>query len=153
MKILISLFIASISLSLCLNIYSADNISIFTYKWVDEKGITQYTERPPENNAYEKITVNATGGKRVTKVSAEEAIDKAELKSETTPGTLDEAAVTYEQNCKIAKQNMTILKNVAKIRISDEKGEKRLLSPEEIQKQVIVTQKQIDINCKSTKAN
>ena len=149
MKTLFRLVIASITLSICLNIYSADNISKVTYKWVDEQGVTQYTERPPQSRAYEKITVNASGGKEITSVTEEEAITKTKVGGETKSDTLDEILKANERNCKIAKQNMEVLMKVAKIRVSDAEGENRILSTEEKQARIDETQKQLDIYCNS----
>lgn len=147
MKTLIQMVIVSISLSVCLNIYSADNISKVTYKWVDEQGITQYTERPPKSMAYEKITVNISGG------SESEQVTAAEAKAQTSSTPLDEVAQSNQRNCVVVKQNMEVLVKLARIRVSDEKGENRILSPEEKQARIDETQKQIDIYCKGTDSN
>ena len=147
MKTLFRLVIVSFSLSLCLNVYSADNISKVTYKWVDDQGITQYTERPPKSRAYEKITVNTSGGTESDLVTAEES----NVESSSTP--LDEVSQSNQRNCVVATQNMEVLIKLARIRVSDEKGENRILSPEEKQARIDETQKQIDIYCKGSNSN
>ena len=149
MKTLVRLFIVSISLGLCISAYSAEGISKITYKWVDQQGITQYTERPPKDGAYEKITVHASGGEEVTGISAAQA---ANSKEEIAASPLDEIAKVNESNCKVAKQNMEVLTNVARIKVSDEKGENRILTPEEKQARLDETQRQIDIFCKDSPA-
>ena len=150
MKSLIKLVITSISLSICISAFAANTISKVTYKWTDKQGVVQYTERPPKNIAYEQITVNASGGKEVTTVSADEAVQKT---AETTEDALDDVVKANQRNCKIAKQNMDVLVKVARIRVSDEKGENRFLTPDEKQDRINETQKQIDIYCKDIRAN
>ena len=153
MKPLFRLVIISLSLGICLSVFSADTVSKVTYKWTDENGIVQYTERPPVNIDYEIITVTASGGKEITNVSANEAAKENTDTTDTTDSTLDEVIKANERNCKIARQNMEVLNNIARIRVSDEKGENRILSPEEKQTRVDETQKQIDIYCKTDSSN
>ncbi|MCP4412140.1 MAG: DUF4124 domain-containing protein [Gammaproteobacteria bacterium] len=149
MKILFRLVIISLSLGICLSVFSADTISKVTYKWTDANGFVQYTERPPVNRDYEIITVTASGGKEVTNISADEATNEnADTTANTTANTLDEVIKSNERNCKIAKQNMEVLSKITRIRVTDEKGENRILSPEEKQVRVGETQKQIDTFCK-----
>jgi len=147
MKTLFRLIFVGVSLSLCLSAFSADNISKVTYKWIDEKGIIQYTERPPAKSAYEKITVTASGGQEVTTVTAEEATEDTEKTSNTM---LDEVVQANERNCSIATQNMIVLTTKNRIRVSDDKGANRILTPEEKQDRIDATQKQIDIYCNKT---
>ncbi len=144
MKTFFRFIIISLSLGICLSVFSADNISKVTYKWTDANGIVQYTERPPENRKKKKITVTASGGKEVTNVSAEEATEE---NADATTNSLDEVIKANERNCKIARQNMEVLNKIARIRVSDEKGENRILTPEEKQARVDETQKQIDTFC------
>jgi len=144
MKTLFRFIVLSISLSLCINVFSANNISKVTYKWTDEQGVVQYTERPPTNRAYEKITVSTSGSQEVTNVSAEEATANAD----GTEVPIDDVALANERNCKVAQQNMKVLINIARIKVSDEKGDNRILTPEEKQARINETQKQIDIYCK-----
>ena len=146
MKSLIKLVILSLSLGICLSAFSANTISKITYKWTDDKGIVQYTERPPKGHGYEKITITASGGREVTNVTKEEATkNKVE---ESSP--LDELARANKQNCAIAKKNLEVLTKLARIRVSDEKGENRILSVEEKKAREDETRKEIEVYCKAT---
>ena len=145
MKTLLQLFIISMSLGICISIFSAEGISKITYKWVDEQGITQYTERPPSKGAYEKITVHMSGSEEVIGVNAEQSAKEAEV-AKGSP--LDEIAKANESNCKVSRQNMEVLTKVARIKVSDEKGENRILTPEEKQQRIDETQQQIELFCK-----
>ncbi len=151
MKTLLRMVIVGISLSVCFSAFYADNITKVTYKWIDEKGIIQYTEHPPANAAYEKITVKASGGQEVTSVANEKKSD--DEKEDTAYKNFDEVIEANIRNCKIARQNMEVLTNIANIKVSDNEGENRILSPEEKQSRIQETQKQIDIYCKDINAD
>ena len=150
MKALCKLVLLISAVALGSTLLAADKAGKVTYKWVDQNGITQYTERPPKNRAYEKITVSAGGGREVEQVTAEQAAQQA---NETTQSALDQVVQANERNCKIAQQNMQVLKEMARIRVSDDKGENRVLTDEEKQARIAETQKQIDIYCKDIKSN
>jgi len=145
MKFILRLVLISVSLIISMQVLAAEKSSKVTYRWKDDNGIVQYTERPPANRSYEKITVTTAGGEEVEQVSAEQATQAA------TDGAVspeDEVTKANERNCKIAQQNMTVLKNIARIRVT-ENGQERILTPEEKKKREEDTQKQIDTFCKS----
>ncbi|PCJ46677.1 MAG: hypothetical protein COA74_13085 [Gammaproteobacteria bacterium] len=146
MKSLIKLVIVSLSLSVCLSAFSANTISKVTYKWTDDKGIVQYTERPPKNHGYEKITISASGSEEITNVTQEEATEK----ETTNNSTADDYAKANLRNCEIAKRNLNVLTNLARIRVSDEKGENRILSDEEKKAREDETRKEIKVYCTET---
>lgn len=148
MKTLAGLALLLISLTLALPSYAAEKTTKVTYKWVDDNNITQFTERPPKDRAYEKIIVTSSGGREVQEVSKTQAVSDAK---KSTNSSLDEFQQANERNCTIARQNMEVLQNMARIRVT-ENGEERILSPEEKQARVEETQKQIDIYCKTPAA-
>ena len=133
-----------ICLSFTAVLFAADKDTKVTYRWKDDNGIIQYTERPPKNRAYEMIKVKTGGSREVTQVSQEEAVQASQDEAQTE---LDELAKANERNCKVSKQNLAVLQNLSRIRVT-ENGEERILSPEEKQEKINETQKQIDIYCK-----
>ena len=145
MKSLIKLVLISVSLGLCISAFSANTISKVTYKWTDEKGIVQYTERPPKSHGYEKITITASGGKEVTTVTQEEVEKKSA--EETNP--LDEYAKANQRNCEMAKANLKVLTNLSRIQVTDEKGVKRILTVAEKKAREDETKKEIEVYCKA----
>ena len=146
MKTRAGLIAVLFSVSLTVSSQAFEKTTKVTYKWVDENNITQFTERPPKDRAYEKIIVTSSGGREVQNVSATQS--SVETK-EQTKSPLDEIQQANERNCAVAKQNMDVLQNVARIRVT-ENGEERILSPEEKQVRVQETQKQIDLFCGTT---
>ena len=144
MKTLAIITALLISVSLTVSSYASEKNTKVTYKWVDDNNITQFTERPPKDRAYEKIIVTSSGGREVQEVSAAQAVAEAK---EETKSPLDQIAKANERNCAIAKQNMEVLQNMARIRVT-ENGQERILSPEEKAGRIQETQKQIDLFCK-----
>lgn len=144
MKTLAGLTAVLLSVLLTVSSYAYQKTTKVTYKWVDDNNITQFTERPPKDRAYEKIIVTSSGGREIQNVTAAQAA--ADAKEEAT-SPLDELQKANERNCAVAKQNMEVLKNIARIRVT-ENGEERILSPEEKEVRVQETQKQIDVFCK-----
>ncbi len=132
------------SLGICIGIFATENVNKVTYKWTDAEGIVQYTERPPKDMAYEKITVSTSGAQETTNVTQEQAVEEAESKTNTA---LDGIIESNKRNCKIAKENLEVLTKLARIRVKGEDGEERILSPEEKQKKLSETQKQVDVFC------
>lgn len=114
------------------------------YKWVDEEGVTHYTETPPENS---QSTVIKTQGKtpknadhansrlEATRKSLEEAIDKRKEKKEA--GKLDvENAKVKQKNCETAKNNLKILLEHGRIKEKGEDGEYKMLADEKRQERI-----------------
>ena len=146
MKTVIGFLTILLLLSFSIEVLASEKRTKVTYRWVDDNNIVQFTERPPKDRSYEKIIVTSSGGREVTQVTAQEA--KAEAK---TDATIEEVQQANARNCQVAKQNMDVLRNIARIRVT-ENGEERILSPEEKAKRIQDTQKQIDVFCKSTPA-
>jgi hypothetical protein len=105
------------------------------YTWVDENGITNYSERNPEGVNATFVSRNQAFGRR----AAEEGRPKpqAQLPQNDTP-VVDPDALVNEQAAAIAaeiseigKSNLAQIKAFSRIRISDEQGENRILTDEE----------------------
>ena len=148
MKTLARLSTLTIAVMLSLAVVASEKTTKVTYKWVDENGITQFTERPPKDRAYEKIIVTSSGGQEVTEVTADEASEQA---NEEVVDPIAEIQAANDRNCKIARQNMDVLNNISRIRVTED-GQERILSPEEKADRIKDTQKQIDTFCKPAQA-
>lgn len=150
MKILLKSVTVIFALGMYVPIFSAETITKITYKWSDSQGIVQYTERPPANTSYEKITVTVAGGQEVIEVLYKNTNKSTD---DTTQSALDHVVKANQRNCKIAKQNKEVLDKVARIRVTDPNGNERILSPGEKQTRLTETQDQIDIYCKDIRKN
>lgn len=117
------------------------------YTWVDDNGVTNYSEHQPgEYEAKLVASRHAFGRKRQSTVSQLETPTNSDLsRSTTTTGTIDpdalvaaetarlkkEVTQTKRSNCEVGKRNLAQLQAYSRIRVSDEKGENRILTPDE----------------------
>ena len=98
-----------------------------------------------KNRGYEKVTITASGGKEVTTVTQEEAVEN----SDENANPQDDYAKGNQRNCEIATKNLDVLTKLARIQVSDEKGENRILTVEEKKAREDKTRKEIEIYCKT----
>ncbi len=125
------------------------------YKWVDEQGNVTYSQQKPPDQQAETIrlrsaTLNAEG--------AREKLDRLNERAESQQQDRDfaeNAATATRQrdermasNCKIARENLRILKSTSRIQAKDDKGEPYFLDDAGIQAKMTETQRQIANNCK-----
>ncbi|MFN3237661.1 MAG: hypothetical protein ACE37D_11460 [Pseudomonadales bacterium] len=115
------------------------------YTWVDENGVTNYAERNPEgidatfvgrSRAFGRPGAPAESGPfdrpaEQPASSEPSEIDPDALVDENAAALAAELAETKRRNCEIGKNNLAQLKAFARIRVSDEKGENRILTDEE----------------------
>ena len=120
------------------------------YTWVDEDGITNYSQRDPNDYTAEHITgpikrdlskgrpqANSSSApppvaqSRPVTPAAEQQIDPDALVAEQRAILASKLAETRRSNCVIGKRNLAQLSAYRRIRVSDEKGENRILTEEE----------------------
>jgi hypothetical protein len=124
------------------------------YKWVDEQGNVSYSERKPPDRESETIRLR---GATLDSSGAQEKLDKlneqAEAQQKDREFAGNSATATAERdermtsNCKIARQNMRILRTTSRIQDKDANGEPYYLDEAAIQAKIAETQRQIDNNC------
>jgi len=121
------------------------------YRWVDDKGITHFGAKPPENSSAQRVDAKAP---RVSKEqaaaanrpaaapdAAQQALDK-QVKNEVM---LEEAA--REKYCKDIRMNLAQLRNNPRLRYADEKGEVHHMTEQERQKRIAETEQSIKDTC------
>lgn len=117
--------------------YAAKNY----YKWVDENGVTHYSERKPHDRDAERISV-ATG--RSAAPEASEASSNANSNagnaaSKASQGETPNTAVAANdavdtkdpERCAAARQNLKVLQENARVRLKAEDGSFRFLDENE----------------------
>lgn len=109
------------------------------YKWTDEKGITHFSEHPPLNTKTTVIKPQIALGES-SESSAETASSAASSKASTTSAAASAAAAAAAehaaamkdpQRCASAKQNAETLKTYSHIKVKEDNGEYRYLTPDE----------------------
>ena len=118
------------------------------YQWVDENGVTVYSQTPPLSGDARKITTQSVPENTVAKSKLHELRQKADdlredrmLKKEDKAKEREEA-LRKKSNCEAARQNLTNLQGLGR-RLY---GGKRL-TEEERQQKIEEAQKQIKENC------
>ncbi len=124
------------------------------YKYVDEQGNVTYSQKKPLGQEAETIRLNSA---TLDSSGAQEKLDRlneqaaAQQKDrEFADNSVTATAERNERmsnNCKIAQENMRILRSTSRIQDKDENGEPYFLDESAIQAKMADTQRQIDNNC------
>lgn len=125
------------------------------YKWVDDQGNVTYSERRPTNRESETIQLRgATLDSSGAQEKLDELNDRADAQQKDREFAGNSASATAERsermanNCKIARENLRILKTTSRIQDKDADGEAYFLDETGIQAKMADTQRQVENNCK-----
>jgi hypothetical protein len=105
------------------------------YRWTDENGVTHFSDAPPSNTNYERVSVR-TG---VTSAVAEQT--EPEAAAETSAADLARA-----ERCRIARQNLATLSTGLASRVGED-GVARNLTVEEMDEQRDLNERAVTANC------
>lgn len=130
------------------------------YRWVDEKGVTHFGEKPPSPGVGEKIRVNTAPPSSTPK--QESATTNTSQNAPAASNTASEPALDpavakaqaeiTQKNCEIYAGNLKVLKESARIREAGPDGQVKMLSDEEKQSRIKEAEKYLADNCqKATK--
>lgn len=124
------------------------------YKWVDDQGNVTYSERKPQNREAETIRLRgATLDSSGAQEKLDQLNDRANAQQKDREFAKNSASATAERNermannCKIARENMRILRTTSRIQEKDADGEAYFLDEAGIQAKMAQTQQQIENNC------
>jgi hypothetical protein len=125
------------------------------YKWVDEQGNVTYSQTKPPDREAEAIrlrsaTLDASGARdRLDELNERAAAQQKDREfAENSATATAERDERMASNCKIARENMRILRTTSRIQDKDANGEPYFLDEAGIQAKMADTQRQIDNNCK-----
>ena len=167
--------ILTASLTILLSIASAASVHAATYRWVDNNGVVNYSERKPRGIPENQVTVvesnpqkpssmpitstHATRSMSSAGDSAPEPATEQNLnpKQQAMLKQLEEAEAARQvqvekvrsDNCIRAKRVLANLSNTGRIRIVDAEGNVRVLPEEERRQQIAGAQQGIATNCDS----
>ena len=123
------------------------------YRWVDEEGVTHYSESAPQGvNAEEVRTHRAppsVTGRQPAEGTSDETRDERrdgaqQSRNEDTADTDDE----HSRNCEAHRANLELLEASPRVRIEDpESGEMRYLDDDERQQMLDETRREIEEHC------
>ncbi len=126
-----------------------------TYRWVDENGVTIYSQSPPpsgEATVIKPPPKPAAAPDEIMKdlKRRQAAMDEANKKKSETAAEKELKAKneeTKKKNCAIARKNLELVKDHPRSRIKQEDGSYKTLSPEERQAEIDKNTKYIEKYC------
>ncbi|XOV90338.1 MAG: DUF4124 domain-containing protein [Pseudomonadota bacterium] len=161
-----------LSLFLATLLFTFPATSAEYYVWVDENGVTNYSERSPQGYEAQFVGRSHRFGERVPVPGEEDypgsrpgsqppaepvaSASSGESAGSTDPDSLiDEQradiaaqiAETKRANCEIGKRNLAQLEAFARVRVKDANGQERVLTEEEHQQQIQDARQLISENC------
>lgn len=110
------------------------------YTWIDEKGVTNYSQRNPQGYQAQRVSKTHKFGEQVfleqrptppTQVAAPTEIDPDALVADQVAAEARRIARTKQSNCEIGKKNLTNLQAFSRIRVTEDDGTVRILTPAE----------------------
>jgi Domain of unknown function (DUF4124) len=129
-----------VSLTLFAVIISPSVYADKIYSWVDEKGVTHYGKTPPKDTPSRLINARTGHSEPVDYSGAEKKDDKKE-------GAKAAVATPDPERCANARKNLQVLTTNPRVRTTDSNGEKRFMTPEEMQAQVETMEQIIAAEC------
>jgi hypothetical protein len=90
------------------------------YRWVDEKGVSHYSDKPPADGKFERVNVRAGGATAVA--------PSPEADAQASPK--DDPALARTERCRSARTNLAALRSGLEVSIEDN-GKTRALSENE----------------------
>lgn len=120
------------------------------YRWTDENGVQHFTDKPPRGANAERVrsgqrptpTLLEDQEAQARKAEEEAAKKAAEEQAAQTPRAQQDA-----ERCRIERERLATLQSNRQIRMPDDEGNLRDLSPEDIEAEVAYTQRAINQFC------
>lgn len=117
------------------------------YKWTDDEGVTHYSARKPHNREAEAISIR-TGERSTVPTGSSSGEKQPSQRPAATENTeTDNTKLVDPERCKVARSNLDVLRNNAKVRMKDENGEIHYLNEEEKAEKAREFQQAIDESC------
>lgn len=125
------------------------------YKWVDENGVTQYSQFPPPNREYQTVVPppppaeDPEGAQQQLEelLQNQDEARKAQSEAAEQEQKTAAAAERRKQNCAMARSNLDKINNAGHRRIIGPDGVAYYQTEEERQQRISEAQKQIEEFC------
>lgn len=125
---------------LALPLHSAAQI----HKWVDEDGVTHFSERPPKNTPTTVIKPKTGHSEPVVYGNVAPQPDDAEA---AIPEGMVSETEYHKERCDVARQNLEALKRSGRIQVRGDDGKPHFLNEEEQRQRVLSNQQIADESC------
>lgn len=117
------------------------------YKWTDEKGITHFSEHPPLNTKTTVVKPQIALGE-YSEASSEAASSSGATSSKAATAAAERAAALKDpQRCQDARSNLETLKTYTHIKVKEDNGEYRYITPDEQAQKIKEAAKAAEESC------
>jgi Domain of unknown function (DUF4124) len=125
------------------------------YKWTDDDGVTHFGDRKPVGKASESVSVRTGSASKASgdsRKSPQQRVDEIEERQASTQEMAEmNAAERARQkqraaNCQTAKSNLALIQTGSRVKVQED-GEKRYLTPQEIEQKRQQFEKIAELNC------
>lgn len=118
------------------------------YQWVDQNNIVHFSEQQPEHDNY--TTLQVLGVPQTKQQNSDKKSTVQQTAKEKAQPTSPELQKQLNTRCEEAKENLKTLQTYTNVRVQNTDGEFSVLSEEEKQQQIIISQKQIEVYCSTS---
>lgn len=121
------------------------------YRWLNERGTPMHSDRPPPKGTDYEVISTDSGLKRV--VSGNQGAVPLEVKSrvgnefDSVDGNRPTEVQKNPELCQRARDNLDALENSENLRMRNDQGEVRKLTPEDIETQRRLAEAQVGVYC------
>jgi hypothetical protein len=124
------------------------------YKWVDEKGVTHYGERPPQGKSAREVEQRLANpgpapGKAAQPNWKEQDLEfrRRRIESEQTEAKTRQREASQKQACNQARDQLAQMKSARRVYRLDEKGERVFQSDDERNGSIARLEQLVSENC------
>ena len=126
------------------------------YKWVDENGVTQYTQTPPPKGDFESVKPpppppsSASQSKEQLDKRQEEFDERRKKQAEAKEESSKQSEIDErnKSNCKTARGNLEMLQTGRRLRSKAKDGSLTVVTEDDRAKRIATAQEQIKKFCK-----
>lgn len=112
------------------------------YRWTDEKGVTHYSDTPPNHARYERVNVRT--GKADSRAEAEPEAEAADATPPPAQPQVDPAV--RAERCATAQRNLAMLRSNIEVTVEIE-GQTHVLTAEEREQRVAQNERAVATHC------
>jgi hypothetical protein len=126
------------------------------YRWVDESGVTVYSQRPPPTGDAVRVEKDhaphardAQATRERVKAQAEKSFDDQEMRKEAERDESERAQESRRraENCAAARENLAMFQNLGRRRVRTADGRVLRLTEDQVETQIRKAQAQIEEFC------
>lgn len=129
----------------CSNVSAKDTM---VYRWVDNNNVVHYSHEHPADKDYSEVNIQVAYSAPI--IASKPSTENADYNTSTNQQPASQLSPEeITKNCESAQVNLKVLNSFERITVEDEDGEARLLSDEEKQEQVELSNKYVDVYCES----